>query len=174
MKTSITWQAVRETLLRPQIRIRSRGVQVSCRHMFHCPIIGSPNPNEPPISLSLTQAGERVRNREGSCHMSIAQLNALPEQIQDRMNWFQQMRESSPVYFDPQTKSWQVFRYEDVSQVVSDYAHFSQVDAVPSAIVISDISFDAANHRQWRALLSQALMPQAIQRLTPRITQLTQ
>jgi cytochrome P450 family 109 len=106
--------------------------------------------------------------------MSIAQLNALPEQIQDRMNWFQHMRESSPVYLDPRTKTWQVFRYEDVSRVVSDYAHFSQVDAVPSAIVVSDISFDAANHRQWRGLLSQALMPQAIQRLTPRITQLTQ
>src|SRR5260221_11311375 len=106
--------------------------------------------------------------------MPIAQFDALPEQIQDRLTWLQHMRESSPVYFDQRTKSWQVFRYEDVSQVMSDYAHFSQVDAVPSTIVANDTSFDPGYHRQWRALLSQALMPQTLNRLTPRITQVTQ
>src|SRR5258708_30338322 len=106
--------------------------------------------------------------------MPIAQFDALPEQIQDRLTWLQHMRVSSPVYFDQRTKSWQVFRYEDVSRVVSDYACFSQVDAVPSSIVASNTSFDAAYHRQWRALLSQALMPQTLNRLIPRITQVTQ
>src|SRR5260221_4710275 len=106
--------------------------------------------------------------------MPIAQFDALPEQIQDRLTWLHHMRESSPVYFDQRTKSWQVFRYEDVSRVVSDYAHFVQVDAVPSSIIASNTSFDPAYHRQWRALLSQALMPQTLNRLTPRITEVTQ
>src|SRR5258708_28412452 len=106
--------------------------------------------------------------------MPIVQFDALPEQIQYRVTWLQHMRESSPVYFDHRTKSWQVFRYEDVSRVVSDYARFSQVDAVPSSIIASNTSFDPAYHRQWRALVSQALMPQMLNRLTPRITQVTQ
>src|SRR5258706_15165708 len=106
--------------------------------------------------------------------MPIAQFDALPEQIQDRLTWLHHMRESSPVYFDQRTESWQVFRYKDVSRVVSDYAHFSYVCAVPSTIVANDTSFDPAYHRQWRALLSQALMPQTLNRLIPGITQGTQ
>src|SRR6266571_3213655 len=35
------------------------------------------------------------------------------------------MREAHPVYYHPQYQFWQVFCYDDVQRVLSDYASFS-------------------------------------------------
>src|SRR5260370_2729952 len=39
------------------------------------------------------------------------------------------MRESRPVYYHQQYGFWQVFRYDDVQQVLSDYTSFSSTFA---------------------------------------------
>src|SRR5438270_530761 len=41
--------------------------------------------------------------------------------------WYRLMRETQPVYYNPQYHFWQVFGYEDVQRVLSDYTSFSSV-----------------------------------------------
>ena len=39
--------------------------------------------------------------------------------------WFRIMRESAPVYFEQRNNMWNVFRYDDVQTVLTDYTNFS-------------------------------------------------
>jgi cytochrome P450 len=84
------------------------------------------------------------------------------------------MRRTAPVYFDASHYSWNVFRYQDVQQALSDYAHFSsqfgngRQDA-SQPLGASMISTDPPRHRQLRALVTQAFTPRAVDALAPRI-----
>jgi cytochrome P450 len=95
------------------------------------------------------------------------QLNPFP--------WYQTMRDSSPVTYNPDRWSWNVFTYDDVQRVLSDYAVFSsqfgggrQDNSQPFAA--SMISTDPPRHRQLRALVTQAFTPRSVDALAPRIT----
>jgi cytochrome P450 len=71
---------------------------------------------------------------------------------------------------------WGVFCYDDVQEVLSNYAAFSsqfQGEAPQRAsnpLAASLISLDPPRHRQLRALVSQAFTPRAIEALAPRIS----
>ncbi len=39
--------------------------------------------------------------------------------------WYEKMRREAPVHYDEQRGSWDIFRYEDVHRVMSDYKSFS-------------------------------------------------
>jgi cytochrome P450 len=88
--------------------------------------------------------------------------------------WYHSMREKQPVYGHPQYHYWQVFRYEDVQRVLSDYAAFSSVfggggqrnDPLGSSL----ISMDPPRHRQLRNLVTQAFTPRSVAQLSERIT----
>ena len=85
--------------------------------------------------------------------------------------WFRTMRESAPVYFEQRNNMWNVFRYDDVETVLTDYAKFSsQFIGSNQPIDASLINTDPPRHRQLRSLVSQAFTPRTIERLTPRIT----
>jgi cytochrome P450 len=98
------------------------------------------------------------------------QLNPFP--------WYQTMRQSAPVYFDNQRDSWNVYRYDDVQRVLSDYGIFSSQFAGDRSgaanpgqpFAASMISTDPPRHRQLRALVTQAFTPRAVEALAPRIT----
>ena len=96
------------------------------------------------------------------------QLNPFP--------WYQTMRQTAPVYYDAERWNWNVFRYDDVLRVLSEYATFSsqfQGHGEPSAnqpFAASIISTDPPRHRQLRALVTQAFTPRAVEALAPRIT----
>lgn len=89
------------------------------------------------------------------------------------------MRAEHPVFHDPQTGHWHVFRYTDVSRVLTDYAVFSsesyrpagQPDQSPFGATL--IGNDPPRHRQLRGLVSQAFTPRAIETLRPRIMAIT-
>jgi cytochrome P450 len=88
---------------------------------------------------------------------------------------YRKMCQEHPVYFDPQRGSWNIFRYEDVDRVLSDYevfsSHFRQQVGTSSnqPFSASLISSDPPRHRQLRSLVTQAFTPRSVEQLAPRI-----
>jgi cytochrome P450 len=100
------------------------------------------------------------------------------EQNLDPFPLYETMRQSYPVYHDPERDSWHVFRYEDVKRVLSEYATFSSQfrgsePADPSSpFSASIISSDPPRHHQLRTLVAQAFTQRAVEALAPRITEI--
>jgi cytochrome P450 len=91
--------------------------------------------------------------------------------------WYAEMRRAAPVYHDAGYGTWNVYRYDTVQQVLSDYNVFSsdyqgrrssQDGSQPFAASL--ISTDPPRHRQLRALVTQAFTPRGVEALAPRIT----
>src|SRR6266699_5827871 len=55
----------------------------------------------------------------------LMQTKTNREPLYAPYDWYRQMRETQPVYHDPDWGAWHVFRYADVARVLSDYATFS-------------------------------------------------
>ncbi|GCE29144.1 putative cytochrome P450 YjiB [Dictyobacter alpinus] len=100
------------------------------------------------------------------------------EQTLQTFQWFSMMRANQPVYHDEQSHLWHVFRYEDVTKVVTDYSHFSS-ESIPG---FSENSFlngtvvakDPPDHRKLRNLVNQAFTPRAVNHLSGRVTEIAQ
>lgn len=90
--------------------------------------------------------------------------------------WFEEMRGESPVVFDERMRAWHVFRYEDVSRVLTDYNRFSSqaFGAVGSFLQDTLVATDPPDHRKLRSLVNLAFTPRAVARLSGRIAQITQ
>ncbi len=99
------------------------------------------------------------------------------EEIPQTYSWFEEMRTDCPVFQDEVMPLWQVFRYEDVSEVMTDYARFSsQPLGVFTGSFLKDtlVTKDPPDHRKLRNLVNQAFTPRAVAHLSDRITQITQ
>ncbi len=98
----------------------------------------------------------------------------------DPFPFYKNMRESSPVYFDRERWSWNVFKYDDVQQALSDWKNFSSqfggqqqnTDDPSYPFAASMISSDPPRHRKLRNLVTQAFTPRAVDALAPRIQSL--
>ncbi|HEV2579655.1 MAG TPA: hypothetical protein VGT44_02285, partial [Ktedonobacteraceae bacterium] len=91
----------------------------------------------------------------------------------DPTPWFRMMRESSPVFRNPRTQGWMVFRYNDVQRVLSEYSTFSsQFTDSGEALEASMISSDPPRHRQLRSLVTLAFTPRTIAQLESRIAEI--
>jgi cytochrome P450 len=91
----------------------------------------------------------------------------------DPSPWFRMMRESAPVFRNPRTGSWMVFRYNDVQRVLSEYSTFSsQFTDSGEALEASMISSDPPRHRQLRSLVTLAFTPRTIAQLEARIAEI--
>jgi cytochrome P450 len=91
--------------------------------------------------------------------------------------WYRRMRAEAPVSYDAERGSWNVFRFDDVKRVLSEYASFSSNFSGASGrsdqpLGSSLISTDPPRHRQLRSLVTQAFTPRAVQQLAPRIAAL--
>jgi cytochrome P450 len=88
---------------------------------------------------------------------------------------FRHMRNTHPVYFDPERENWNVFCYDDVQRVLSEYETFSSEftgggpGSVEQPFTASMISTDPPRHRKLRSLVSQAFTPRAVDAMAPRI-----
>lgn len=91
-------------------------------------------------------------------------------------SWFEKMREHSPVFYDEQMNMWQVFCYEDVLRVITDYTSFSSCIMSINNHLLADtvIATDPPDHRKLRNLVNQAFTPRAIARLSERVTAIAQ
>src|SRR6266567_2482789 len=100
--------------------------------------------------------------------------NTTEDETLNPFPWYRSMREKQPVYYNPQYHYWQVFRYEDVQRVLSDYTSFSSVfgggDQDHDPLSSSLISMDPPRHRQLRNLVTQAFTPRSVAQLSERIT----
>ncbi|HEX4206440.1 MAG TPA: cytochrome P450 [Ktedonobacteraceae bacterium] len=103
------------------------------------------------------------------------------DEIQERYDWFAEMRANHPVWYDEQLHMWHVFRYDDVQQVLTDYAHFSNEQQAGTSNPLGEgalsrtlVLMDPPRHRQYRNLVTQAFTPRAVARLAPRIEEITQ
>src|SRR5947209_9785537 len=98
------------------------------------------------------------------------------EEIPQIYSWFEEMRTQQPVLYDERMHLWQVFSYEDVSTVITDYNRFSSkaFGAVGSFLEDTLVATDPPDHAKLRNLVNQAFTPRAVARLSDSITQITQ
>jgi cytochrome P450 len=101
------------------------------------------------------------------------------EQPLNPFPYYDTMRRSQPVFHDPESGVWHVYRYDDVQRVLSEHSTFSSRMAGdnPSGtgqlFAASLINTDPPRHRQLRSLVTQAFTPRAVEALTPRISEIT-
>jgi cytochrome P450 len=99
------------------------------------------------------------------------------EEISQTYSWFAEMRSRQPVFYNEEMQLWQVFRYEDVTTVLTDYNRFSSQPLARFAggfLRDTLVSKDPPDHRKLRNLVNQAFTPRAVARLSDRITQIMQ
>jgi cytochrome P450 len=96
--------------------------------------------------------------------------NTIEDQALNPFPWYRFMRESQPIHYEPRYRGWQVFRYDEVVRVLSDYAVFSSDFGGQGLLGSSLISVDPPRHRQLRNLVTQAFTPRAVTQLSGRIT----
>lgn len=91
------------------------------------------------------------------------------------LEWFRQMRTESPVTTMDGHGAWNVFKYEDVKAVFTNYEVFSSQGGSSSddPIESSVLRQDPPKHRQLRKLVSHAFTPRMIESLAPKIQEIT-
>ncbi len=89
--------------------------------------------------------------------------------------WYEKMRREAPVHYDEQRGSWDVFRYEDVHRVMSDYKSFSSQTRRGADGQQSDmlLMMDPPKHKKYRAIVNKAFTPKAVAAMEPRIAEIT-
>ncbi|WNC17727.1 cytochrome P450 [Brevibacillus brevis] len=85
---------------------------------------------------------------------------------------YRKLRESTPVRFDEDRESWDVFRYEDVHRILKDPATFSSRRGL-EVRGETLLTMDQPKHTHMRNLVNKAFTPKAINDLAPRITSIT-
>ncbi|EFW90535.1 cytochrome P450 [Haladaptatus paucihalophilus DX253] len=106
-----------------------------------------------------------------------------PEELYDRQrqldpfDWYARMRRESPVRYDESRKMWDVFRYEDVDRVLSDYDAFSSDMRDAEAVSFDDdqamrrtmINAEPPEHDRLRRFVDERFRPGTIRELQPRL-----
>jgi cytochrome P450 len=89
---------------------------------------------------------------------------------------FAEARAHSPILYNENMRSYQVFRYEDVLKTLTDYNRFSSEALGANDGFLKDtlVSIDPPYHRKLRNLVNLAFTPRAVARLSDRIAQITQ
>lgn len=92
--------------------------------------------------------------------------------------WCRHMRDNDPVWQDPATKMWHVFRYQDVATVLTEYETFGSDfrRLFPEQAELSEgniLAMDPPRHHRLRRLISRAFTPRAVAELEGRISELT-
>ncbi|ULT59851.1 cytochrome P450 [Neobacillus drentensis] len=100
------------------------------------------------------------------------------------INWYKEMLYNHPVYYHEGTNTWNVFKYEHVKQVLSNYEYFSSQGPRTTIFVgakdkqeetspIMNITLiDPPQHRKARSLLAAAFTPRSLKNWEPRIQQI--
>ncbi|WP_160724732.1 cytochrome P450 [Bacillus sp. USDA818B3_A] len=100
------------------------------------------------------------------------------------INWYKEMLYNHPVYYHEKTNTYNVFKYEHVKQVLSNYEYFSSEGPRTTIFVgakdkqektspIMNITMiDPPQHRKARSLLAAAFTPRSLKNWEPRIQQI--
>jgi cytochrome P450 len=97
---------------------------------------------------------------------------------QKQLPWFCSMRATAPVHFCEQENAWELFRYDDIVQVLANHEQFSsdfpQNGEFRRPLGRTMISSDPPLHSQLRGLVARDFTPRAVAQLTPRINAIAQ
>ncbi|MGA9399464.1 MAG: hypothetical protein WBV42_01265 [Haladaptatus sp.] len=111
-----------------------------------------------------------------------------PKALRDRerqvapFDWYEKMRLESPVRYDDDRNMWDVFRYEDVDRVLSDYETFtsnvrdateSPFDDDQQGFNRTMINTEPPEHDRLRGFVNERFRPGTIRELQPRLEALT-
>jgi cytochrome P450 family 106 len=100
------------------------------------------------------------------------------------IDWYKEMLYKHPVYYHEKTNTWNVFKHEDVKQVLSNYEYFSSEGHRTTIYVGADNKqekpssltnltlVDPPQHRKSRSLLAAAFTPRSLKNWEPRIQQI--
>lgn len=86
---------------------------------------------------------------------------------------YAQLRETAPVYREPQFGTYALTRFDDVYNVLRDHATFSSAQGIApglsegGAVMSTMITADPPRHTRLRALVNSAFTPRMIARLEP-------
>ena len=101
-------------------------------------------------------------------------LPRSPEDIPQVYAWFEQMRAQQPVFHADGLPFWQVFRYNDVQEVITNYSNFSSEASFSGLLQNTLVTKDPPDHRKLRNLVNQAFTPRSVARLSGQIERITQ
>jgi cytochrome P450 len=98
-----------------------------------------------------------------------------PNNFHNPFPMFEKMRKESPIIFDRATKTWQVFRYDDVKRIGDDLETFSVAfPPMPGTkLKQSIINLDPPMHKELRSIVSHAFTPRVLNDWAPRIREIT-
>jgi cytochrome P450 len=95
---------------------------------------------------------------------------------QKQLPWYRTMRDKQPVHYREREQLWEVFRYNDVREVLSNpeifSSEFRQEDDADQPLRTTLISSDPPRHTELRGLVARDFTPRGVARLAPRITQI--
>jgi cytochrome P450 len=93
---------------------------------------------------------------------------------QKQIPWYRTMRATHPVHFREKEDTWELFRYDDILDVLSEPERFSsdfqRDDSLDQPLARTMIASDPPLHSQLRGLVARDFTPRAVAQLTPRIT----
>lgn len=95
--------------------------------------------------------------------------------IEKRLSPFpimEQLRQTTPVRYDPDRDCWDVFHYEDVHAILKNTTVFSSKRAIAERVE-SLLTMDPPKHNQMRNLINKAFTPKKVNDLIPRIEVIT-
>lgn len=91
----------------------------------------------------------------------------------DPFPWYEMMQENEPVHYDEDRQCWDVFRYEDVKRVLSDYEVFSSAGASDfdpmGALGTTLLDVDPPEHDRLRGVVDEYFEPGNLRKLRPSI-----
>jgi len=116
----------------------------------------------------------------------IAGLQTFPAALQARdawlepFDWYAEMRERAPVRYDPERRTWDVFRYDDVKCVLENdddqfstsprnITGFEEPPEDEGFLLDTMLLQDPPRHDELRSVVDDAFEPRAIRDLEPRI-----
>ncbi|MGM9928866.1 MAG: cytochrome P450 [Bacillus sp. (in: firmicutes)] len=111
----------------------------------------------------------------------IKQFRSRSEQFHP-LEWYKQMLLNEPVSYSEASNTWNVFKYDDVNRVLSDYEYFSgEGNRTTIPVKLSEdnfsdnkahaITLDPPNNRKGRSLLAAAFTHRSLTNWEPRIDQ---
>jgi cytochrome P450 family 109 len=120
---------------------------------------------------------QKAQNQDAVRSQQSYNRPQLLEEILESYTGFEKMRVEHPVVYSEEMRMWQVFRYEDVSQAITNHTDFSStIMGASDASVLKDtlVATDPPDHRKLRNLVNLAFTPKSVARLSGRITEITQ
>ena len=93
-------------------------------------------------------------------------VNELGSSTEERVAWYHHMQGTQPIRYRPEYNMWEVYRYKDAQQVLSDWATFSIEKNFPEGTPFLLGTSDPPRHHQLRSLVSKAFAPRRIEGLT--------